>query len=151
MMNTDINNPSFNKKLPFSVPDGYFDTLPQRIQENCTSAPEAKHTSWIITFRSQLSFAAGFAILALLASLGFYFMRPLTSKQVLPQDVDYIEIVSRSIYNDYDFEHYKATEKKKHEIDSLNEFTNGMFLRYYAPKNRFSSISEDKRATNPHQ
>ena len=149
-MSTDINSPNFNKKLPFTVPEGYFDSLPQRIQEQCVSSPEAVHTSWRTTFRSQLAFAAGFAALALLASLGYYFTRQLTTKQVIPQNSDYVEIVSRNIYQNYDFEHIKATEEKKHQVDSLNEFTNGMFLRYYSPKNKFSSISEEKHDMDMH-
>lgn len=148
-MNTNIHNPKFNKELPFIVPDGYFDSLPQKIQEKCTSQPEIKHTPWIVAIRSQLAFVAGFAALALIASLGYYFTKNLTSRQNFPsRSFEHVEIVSRDIYNDYDFEQYKATEGKRHEVDSLNEFTNGMFLRYYSPKNKFSSISEEKRDIN---
>lgn len=145
-MNTDINSPDFNKKLPFEVPKGYFDTLPQRIEQRCTSMPEAEHTPWIVAFRSQLAFVAGFAALAILASLGYFFSQQFSTKQAIPHQTDYVEIVSRNtIDDDYNYENYKAIETRRHQIDSLNEFTNGMFLRYYSPKNKFSTISEERK------
>lgn len=136
-----MDSPNFNKELPFRVPKGYFDKLPQRILENCTPSSDAKRTPWRTVWKSQLAFAAGFAALAVVASLVVIFSQKFSAKQ-MQQNNTYIEIVGRNIYNDS--ETPRTIHERNHEIDSLNVFTNGMFLRYYSPRNKFSTICEEK-------
>lgn len=94
----------FGKELPYSVPQGYFDSLPERIQEKCASEhPIAKKqnvTLWD-TLKSQVSLAAGFAALAILAFAGYYVLQPTNNDAVILSNDDYIEIIQRNIY-DYD-------------------------------------------------
>jgi hypothetical protein len=55
-----------NKDLPFTVPEGYFESLPERIMQRCDGHEATfaqRHTLWS-SIRSQLAFAAGFALLA---------------------------------------------------------------------------------------
>lgn len=71
-MSKDSNIPSFGdglKKNPFSTPHGYFDQLPSRIQDRCAK-PELRK-SWRKTLVPQLSFAAGFVVLVLIAKVFF--------------------------------------------------------------------------------
>ncbi len=72
-MNKDNYIPNFGdglKKNPFSTPDGYFDRLPSRIQEKCTT-PEPKKRGWVKALVPQLGFVVGFAILVFMAK-GFF-------------------------------------------------------------------------------
>jgi hypothetical protein len=59
---TDIKLPDKLKNSPFSFPNGYFDTLPNRIMEKCTDRTVKKYTLWQ-TVKPILSFAAGFLLL----------------------------------------------------------------------------------------
>ncbi|MDR0415603.1 MAG: hypothetical protein LBH84_09380 [Prevotellaceae bacterium] len=58
-----------NKHLPFTVPDGYFENLPERLMQRCDEheAARGQRRSLWSGIRSQLAFAAGFALLAGLA------------------------------------------------------------------------------------
>lgn len=58
----DIKLPDRLKELPFSVPNGYFDSLPNRIMQKCTNQTAEKQTLWR-TVKPLLSFAAGFLLL----------------------------------------------------------------------------------------
>ena len=58
----DIKLPDKLKESPFSVPNGYFDSLPDRIMQKCASQTVEKRTLWQIT-KPALSFAAGFLLL----------------------------------------------------------------------------------------
>jgi hypothetical protein len=58
----DIKLPDKLKETPFDVPNGYFDSLPNRIMEKCTNQTIEKRPLWKIT-KPLLSFAAGFLLL----------------------------------------------------------------------------------------
>lgn len=58
----DIQLPDKLKESPFSVPNGYFDSLPSRIMQRCTNQTVGKRTFWQAA-RPILSFAAGFLLL----------------------------------------------------------------------------------------
>ena len=144
--------PKFDKKLPFNVPDGYFDRLPQKIFEKCANTiPAAKQTKWKLAIKSQLSFAAGFAALAIIASLAYYLSQKITTQSAIDRNIDYVEIVSRKTYYNPNFKCFRHTKTRTQRTDSLNEFTNGRHLRYYAPKNKFSNISEEKLDPNSYK
>ncbi|MDR2126887.1 MAG: hypothetical protein LBP63_08670 [Prevotellaceae bacterium] len=60
---TNIKLPDKLKNSPFSLPNGYFDSLPDRIMKKCTAETAKKLTLWQ-TAKPILSFAAGFLLLA---------------------------------------------------------------------------------------
>ena len=91
--------PFIGKKLPFEVPHGYFEKLPMRIQEQCVKSQAVKvtqHVPFIKVLRTQLSLAAGFVMMVMLALAGYYFMSP--SEPINTANNDYIEIVQKNIY-----------------------------------------------------
>ncbi|MDR0421028.1 MAG: hypothetical protein LBH30_06250 [Prevotellaceae bacterium] len=59
---TNIKLPDKLKSSPFGIPNGYFDSLPNRIMEKCTNETVKKRTLWQIV-KPMLSFAAGFLLL----------------------------------------------------------------------------------------
>lgn len=59
---TEIKLPDKLKNSSFCLPNGYFDALPDRIMEKCTSRTVKKNTLWQ-TVKPILSFAAGFLLL----------------------------------------------------------------------------------------
>jgi hypothetical protein len=56
------------KQLPFSVPTGYFESLPERVVARCEATPT--YTPRWVRVRSQLALAASFALLVGLSYLG---------------------------------------------------------------------------------
>jgi hypothetical protein len=54
-----------SKDLPFTVPEGYFERLPSRIMQRCDEREAARGQRLLPwgNIRSQLAFAAGFALL----------------------------------------------------------------------------------------
>ncbi|MDR1984841.1 MAG: hypothetical protein LBQ28_08465 [Prevotellaceae bacterium] len=64
----NIKLPDKLKDLPFSVPNGYFDALPDRIMQKCTTETAKKPTLWQ-TARPILNFAAGFLLLVGISSV----------------------------------------------------------------------------------
>lgn len=138
----------FNKKLPFKVPEGYFDNLPLRVQERI-AATETQHEQkgrWV-TLKSQLAFAAGFAFMALLSYLGYYMARPLLADKKAVK-TDYVEIVSRTIYEFDDIDLYKAIEQKK-KTDSLKEVYNEIPHRLYVRSSNCITIIDEKKEIKP--
>ncbi|MBC7125061.1 MAG: hypothetical protein H5T24_05485 [Bacteroidales bacterium] len=138
----------FNKKLPFKVPEGYFDNLPLRVQERI-AATETQHEPkghWV-TLKSQLAFAAGFAFMALLSYLGYYMARPLMADKKAVK-TDYVEIVSRTIYEFDDIDLYKAIEQKK-KTDSLKEVYNEIPHRLYVRSSNCITIIDEKKEIKP--
>ena len=139
------------RELPFSVPEGYFDSLPSRIQQRIQA--EIQHESvnekegWALTFRSQLAFAAGFAFMAVIAYFGYYLARPLT-KSHSTVGTDYVEIVSRSISDFEDIDLYRAIENKRKQ-DTINEATRDMYQRYYIRSNNCITIIDEKKEIQP--
>lgn len=138
----------FNKKLPFKVPDGYFDNLPLRVQERiAANQAQNEYKGRWLTIRSQLAFAAGFAFMALLSYLGYYMARPLISEKKAVK-TDYIEIVSRTIYDFDDIDLYKALEQKK-KTDSLKEVYNEIPHRLYVRSSNCITIIDEKKEIKP--
>ena len=92
---------SAGKELPFDVPNNYFEDFPQRIQNRCIEqaglgSSKAIQTPFFRILKSQLSLAGGFIAMAIVASVGFYFLRP-TNINDKPADKEYIQIVQKSI------------------------------------------------------
>ncbi|MDR0754006.1 MAG: hypothetical protein LBF04_01305 [Prevotellaceae bacterium] len=59
---TNIKLPDRLKNSPFSLPNGYFDSLPDRIMKKCTGETAKKPAFWK-TAKPILNFAAGFLLL----------------------------------------------------------------------------------------
>ncbi len=138
------------KELPFSVPDGYFDSLPRRIQERCTQPQHQQpKQSWIFALRSQLALAAGFALLVVAAYFGYY-----TTTRSIPRDSytlqksDYLNIVSRSISEFDDIDLYKAIENKR-KTDSIDSAARTLQQRYFIKKGNATTISGEKYEEKP--
>lgn len=94
---------SAGKELPFDVPKNYFEDFPQRIQNRCIEQAglgrsKAGQTSFFRILKSQLSLAGGFIAMAIVATVGFYFLRP-TNIDNKPASKEYIQIVQKSIYD----------------------------------------------------
>lgn len=64
---------------PFTVPHGYFEELPQRVQEYCLAHGEIRNvkkvTPWQV-IKTQLALVSGFVILVFFAFTGYYFLKP---------------------------------------------------------------------------
>ncbi|MGE0079003.1 MAG: hypothetical protein AB7S48_14180 [Bacteroidales bacterium] len=140
------------RELPFSVPEGYFDNLPHRIQEKIyASGIESEfipEKSWVVTFRSQLAFVAGFAFMVVVAYFGYYLSRPLSSKTKTPVGKDYVEIVNRTITDFEDIDLYRAIENKRKQ-DKIDEVTREMYQRYYIRSNNCITIIDEKKEVEP--
>ena len=147
MTNDEIDiSPKFEKDTPFRVPSGYFDQLAENITLRCTEMPSTTtHTSWRTAVRGQLGLAAGFAVLALLASMAYFYMQQIsTTPQQQPNEMERVNIVSRHISPDQHWERQQQRIQNQRTIDSINDFTCGKQLRYTTQPNDFSSISEEK-------
>jgi hypothetical protein len=122
---------SAGKETPFKVPEGYFDKLPLRIQEQCASDNAIEKTKivpmWQV-IRSQLALASGFAAMALIGFIGYYYLQPSDQGQVLSKD-DYIEIVKRNIY-DYDEGRLIKESGKFISYDSINNELKEDMIQY---------------------
>jgi len=107
------------RDLPYSVPENYFDTLPNRIQERCLeqygSAQKSSFTSFWQLVRTQLSLAAGFVVMALIAFAGYYYLHPTQQEQETTGN-DYIQIVQKDIY-----EFDQGKNDKDSEKDNLRD------------------------------
>ncbi len=139
-------NPNFEKNTPFRVPSGYFDQLADSITMRCTEMPATtKQTSWRTALRGQLGLAAGFAVLALLASMAYFYMQQITpTQQSQPHKMERVNIVSRHISPEQYWERQQQRLQQQRTIDSLKDFTHGKRLRYNTQQSDFSSISEEK-------
>lgn len=90
----------YSRRLPYTVPEGYFDELPSRIQEYCLAhgnkQTEQRITIWQ-TLKTQLSLAAGFMALVFMALTGYYILQTTHSPTGVLSNDNYIEVIQ------YDF------------------------------------------------
>ncbi len=91
-MSTLNNISEQDKKLPFTVPVGYFDSLQGRVMQRCDEQVVVKHEPRSLwgAMRSQLAFAAGFALLVGIATMAVKFTN--TTQQ--PDDVALASYIS---------------------------------------------------------
>lgn len=81
---------------PYKVPDGYFDSLPSRVQDFCKEqTANNQPVKWGFAFKTQLSLAAGLCFFVLLAYTGYYYSRQ-SSNYTPYERVDYMNIVVES-------------------------------------------------------
>ncbi len=138
----------FERKLPFRVPEGYFDELPTRVQKRIAASEGQSQSRKWVTLKSQLAFAAGFAFMALLGYFGYYMARPLMHNQLERPKTDYVEIVSRTIYDFDDIELYRAVENKKRS-DSIKNAMQDMPHRLYIRSSNCITIIDEKKEIKP--
>jgi hypothetical protein len=124
-----------NRQLPFTVPNGYFEMLPERIQDFCTKPQQQKpYMVFLQTVRTQLALAAGFAALVVLGYAGyFYIQRPEAPTQNLTNN-DYIEIVSKRI-SDYDETQLVDAGGINTNIDTLKHNKSDQMIQYLLEDN----------------
>ncbi|MGD9976692.1 MAG: hypothetical protein AB7S54_02035 [Bacteroidales bacterium] len=146
----DLDGFTGTKELPFSVPEGYFDSLPGRVQEIIVQAHKQQATpvKWLFAFRSQLAFAAGFAFMAVIAYFGYYMAQPLVKNPATPSGVDYVNIVSRNITDFEDIDLYQAIEDRRVN-DSIARAKDDIFRHYYVRSNNCITIIEEKEEIEP--
>ncbi len=80
---------SQDKKLPFTVPAGYFENLQERVMQRCAENPTEELRSrplWSI-IRSQMAVAAGFALLVGMATFATKFISA-------PQNLESVNMTS---------------------------------------------------------
>lgn len=123
-----------DKKLPFSVPDGYFDTLPSRIQDLCVSSQKQKPFALFLqTVRTQLALAAGFAAFVVLAYAGYFYIQLTPTPRELSKN-DYIEVVSKRI-SDFDEGQLVEASGVNVKFDSIKPDKNDQIIQYLLEEN----------------
>lgn len=81
-------NDKINKELPFHVPEGYFDNLPDKILEKCQANEEkSKKSSPIHILKPALSLAAMFIGFAIIAYLAVSLVKNPTEEPYVPKDI----------------------------------------------------------------
>jgi hypothetical protein len=134
-----INNEDFKfkatRKAPFTVPNEYFERLPERIQDLCNNPTKQKPiTLFLQTARTQLALAAGFAALVVLGYAGYFFIqRPEVPTQNLTNN-DYIEIVSKRI-SDFDEAQLVDARSINTNIDTLKHNQSNQMIQYLLEEN----------------
>jgi hypothetical protein len=132
--NNEELNFKVDKKLPFSAPDGYFDTLPGRIQDLCVSSQKQKPFAiFVQTVRTQLALAAGFAAFVVLAYAGYFYIQTTPTQRELSKN-DYIEVVSKRI-SDFDEGQLVEASGVSANLDSIKPDKNDQIIQYLLEEN----------------
>ena len=134
--------------MPYTVPEGYFDNLHAKIQDRIAAKDSTKKRFIPVALKTQLSFAAGFAFLVVLAYFGFYIAKPISQRSINQGNPNYVEIVSRSISQFDDKDLYNAVENKR-KTDSLKRVQQRMQEFYYSRSRNCLSIIEEKKEVRP--
>ena len=117
------------KENPFRVPEGYFDSLPSRVQEYCKEERnEIQPVRWIYAVRSQLALAAGFCFFVLLAYTGFYYSQHVRNFNTY-EKADYIKIVVESGTEFDEIQLYEAVSNSNKK-DTLKNSMSDELLEY---------------------
>lgn len=75
-----------HNKLPFNVPEGYFDNLPDRVLLKINNLPETNTpTHFRLLLRRQLAWAASFLAFVLLATWFYITITPKTNNKTIAQ------------------------------------------------------------------
>lgn len=88
--------PGMSRKLPFRVPEDYFEKLPGRIMDRL----EVSKPRFLITWQRQLAYAATVAILISVGIFGIRYFSDRTNGIILTAD----EIMDAIEYYGYDFD-----------------------------------------------
>jgi len=122
------------KANPFKVPEGYFDSLPSRVQEFCTEQSiNGRDIKWAFHFKTQLAIAASLSFIVLLTSLGLYYSHH-TNNYGTFEKVDYIKIVEESGTEFDEYELYEAFSNSRKK-DSIKNSSNDELIDYLLNSN----------------
>lgn len=132
MNNLETIEPELTKignENPFKVPNGYFESLPSRIQNYCNEN-SAKNPSLkrIATIRTQLALAAGLCLIVLIAFAGYRYSQQTNNISTLRR-VDYIKIVEESGTEFDEIQLYEAFSNE-HKKDSIKNSMNDELIEY---------------------
>lgn len=135
------------KKNPYRVPDGYFDTLPARVQELCaTQTKEEPTVSWGVAFRTQLALAAGICFFVLLATTGYYYSKQSSSTSF---NRDYIKLVEESGIEFNEIQLYEAVTNGAKK-DTIKKLYNDELMEYLLNDNiENGTLLEPSRTIKP--
>jgi len=134
---------------PFIVPNGYFDTLPSRVQDYC-QRENAKNqpVKWVVALKTQLALAAGFVFLVFLALAGYYFLKPFNNSIYFDR-VDYVKIVVES-GTEFDERQLYEAVTNGNKKDSVKTNNNEELIEYLLFDNvDYNSIMELTKDIKP--
>lgn len=117
------------KDNPFKVPNGYFESLPTRVQNYCNEN-RVKNPSVlrIAAIKTQLALASGFCLFVLIAFIGYYYSQQTNSISSLKR-VDYIKVVEESGTEFDEIQLYEAFSNG-HKKDSIKNSMNDELIEY---------------------
>ena len=140
MKDFESNNDTFfevGKETPFTVPEGYFDELPTRIQDFCLAhAPATSgepERSFLGVLKAQLALASGFIALVFLAFAGYYYIQPKPPVDGLSNG-DFIEIVRIDV-SDFDEAQLNSLQESKSPYDTLANDSTDEMIQYLLEEN----------------
>jgi len=117
------------KENPFKVPEGYFDSLPSRVQDFCKEhSTKIQPVRWVFAVRTQLALAAGFCFFVLLAFAGYYYSQKINNFSSFGK-ADYIKIVEESGTEFDEIQLYQAVSNT-HKKDSVKNSMNDELIEY---------------------
>ncbi len=124
------------RQNPFTVPQGYFESLPTRVQNYCQEKDVLNEKpNWLLALKSQLALAGGFLLLVLLGYTGYYYGTTINQLN-LNAEPDYIKIVEKQITEFDEVELYDAIlNGSKPKKDSLVKPYDDEIIHYLLREN----------------
>jgi hypothetical protein len=126
-MNSQSNmNQNFaHKKNPFTVPEGYFETFPDKVMKQIQELPTAQKPTVVrIIFRRQLAIAAGFIGFFLLSYTFIHFLinKPNEKNQQLAQQTTSEDIVMQRVSEHDIIEAFDTDKKTPVDGDAIEDY-----------------------------
>lgn len=119
---TNMNQNYVNKKQPFRVPKGYFDSLPDKVLKQINELPaQQEKTPKRLLMRRQLSIAAAFIGFFLVSYTFFTFILPNNNTNNIAQNIAYEDAVLQYV-NENDLTETMAYEEKPLSSEQLEEY-----------------------------
>jgi len=97
---SNMNQTDLHKKQPFSVPEGYFDSFPDKVLKQINDLPvQQVKTPKRLVFKRQLSIAAAFIGFFLVSYFVFNLLidKPKFSEEKLAQSMSYDDVVLQHV------------------------------------------------------
>ncbi|NOU16778.1 MAG: hypothetical protein HOO91_04390 [Bacteroidales bacterium] len=117
------------KDNPFKVPNGYFESLPTRVQNYCNeNSVKNPFVLRIAAIRTQLALATGLCLFVLIAFIGYHYSQQTNSISSLKR-VDYIKVVEESGTEFDEIQLYEAFSNG-HKKDSIKNSMNDELIEY---------------------
>jgi hypothetical protein len=117
------------KDNPFKVPNGYFESLPTRVQNYCNeNKVKSPSVLRIASIRTQLALASGLCLFVLIAFIGYHYTQQTNSISSLKR-VDYIKVIEESGTEFDEIQLYEAFSNE-HKKDSIKNSMNDELIEY---------------------